>query len=49
MIKDELRHIIPGEEQIGVTNKLKTVQDFLGRDAKIGHGSKEQRRVQNRY
>jgi len=44
-IKDELQRIIWGNEQIGDADKLKTVQNFLKRNAEISYGSQDKKFV----
>jgi len=44
-IKNELQRIILGDEQIGDANKLKTVQNFLRRNAEISYGSQDKKSV----
>jgi len=42
-IKNELQRIILGNGQIGNTDKLKTVQNFLRGNEKIGYGSQRKK------
>ena len=44
-IKDELQRIIFGNEQVGNAGKLKTVQNFLRRNAEISYGSQDKKSV----
>jgi hypothetical protein len=44
-IKNELQHIIFGNEQIGNADKLKTVQNFLRGNAEICYGSQDKKSV----
>jgi len=44
-IKDELQSIIFGNEQISSTDKLKALQNFFRRDAKINYGSQDKKFV----
>jgi hypothetical protein len=43
-IKDELQHIILGDEQVGGTSQLKKTQTFLRRHAETGSSAQKQER-----
>ena len=45
IIKNELQHIILGNEQIGSAGKLKTVQNFLRGNAEIGYGGSNKKLI----
>lgn len=44
-IKDELQHIILGDEQTGYTGKLKAIQSFLRGNAEIRYGSEKPKSI----
>jgi len=46
-IKDELQHIILGDEQAGRTSQLKKVQTFLGRHAETSSPAQNQKRFKS--
>jgi len=46
-IKDELQHIIFGDEQAGRTSQLKKVQTFLRRHAETGSPAQNQKRFKS--
>jgi soluble cytochrome b562 len=46
-IKDELQHIIFGDEQAGRTSQLKKVQTFLRRHAETGNAAQNQKRFKS--
>src|SRR5277367_233668 len=46
-IKDELQHIILGDEQAGRTSQLKKVQTFLRRHAETSGAAQNQKRFQS--
>jgi hypothetical protein len=46
-IKDELQHIILGDEQAGRTNQLKKVQVFLRRHAETSSATQNQQRFKS--
>jgi hypothetical protein len=46
-IKDELQHIIPGDEQTGRTSQLKKVQTFLRRHAETSSAAQNQKRFKS--
>jgi hypothetical protein len=46
-IKDELQHIIFGDEQIGRTSQLKKIQTFLRRYAETSSSTQNQKRFKS--
>jgi hypothetical protein len=46
-IKDELQHIILGDEQAGRTSQLKKVQTFLRRHAETSSAAQNQKRFKS--
>ena len=46
-IKDELQHIILGDEQAGRTSQLKKVQTFLRRHAEASRSTQNQKRFKS--
>jgi len=47
-IKNELRSIILGDEQTGDASQLKTMQNFLRRNAKIHYGSPDKKSIKRK-